>query len=246
MIKSFRQSLMVYSLGMLTAIGLTGAEFHIDFSDRDTDPVGNWNIISVINTTNANLIDFNTGLATGVSVTTSGWNNENDHDSPGGFAAQKDWVVPDASTDAFVSRAPATVTISGLDAGNFGIQIVSSWTNANGIVDGDFQVEGNFADRNFEGLPGVDGDDFDANTDGRAPGNWLIWNSVPTAGGEIIITANPSDLGDRPILSAVQVTAPVPEPGTYLMFFTIIIGAVYMGMKNRKKMQEEDAKEVSA
>ena len=226
--------------GILICLTLNAAEFQIDFSSKATNPGSNWNVITNLNTTKTNLIDFGTGLATSTSVTAAGWQGQTSQSSgtAGGFDPQKDWVVPLASQDFFLkSNTEATVTFTGLPADIYSVEIISSYDTAftsNSVTD--ILVEGTSTNVNFDGTPGVDSLGFDSDADGFIAGNWLIWDNVTAVGGEINISFDPTS--GFAVLNAIRIegaNAAVPEPGTYVMFATILFSAIFMRLRSSRK-----------
>lgn len=198
---------------------------HIDFSDDQTNPTGNWNIITTPNTTNNNLIDFNSGLATSVSITTSSFLGETGtiNTWTGGNV---DWVEAVAARDYFGVHVlnTAFITIGGLnDVSLYDIEIVSSSNGFGSSHVADITLNGNFADTNFNGTPSVDGNDFDTRIDGRDPANWLIWNNESSIAGNISISI--STLSNQGEINALRISpSPVPEPSTYALLSLLGLG----------------------
>jgi hypothetical protein len=158
----------------------------VDLSDSHTAPGGNWNTIpdASMNSTVSNLVDFNTGAATTVSYTGSGWSSPYDGET---FwtSGDKDWVVDDAADDQFYTTGTATITFNGLnDSSRYIVEVVAAFSSDDV---GDYTIGSQFADRTYECAIGVNGDDFRTNTDGRTPGNWLIWDNVAPSSGSITI-----------------------------------------------------------
>ena len=248
--------LLTAGLGLLITLNVQAAleVIQLDYADVTDfdaipDPGGNWNSLSgtSANTTVSNLIDFNTGLATGISVTGNGWTGGTfASDNFGDFSPQKDWVAPLAAQDAVFTEidGAGTITFSGLTKSLYSVEVVAADDAFNPISD--IQVNANFADRNFENIMGVNGDDFDQTVDGFTPANWLIWDNVtPAGGGDITITImDTNSVGSN--VNAVRVAAVIPEPETYLMFATILIGAAAFLINRNHKQKEEENLEQSA
>lgn len=212
-------------------------QIYLDFGGGLSNPTGNWNVIATINTTDSNLIDFGSGSGTGASLTTSGWLNTISNTGIWGPAADKDWVQELAAEDLFVASngSTATATLSGLTAPGYVVEVVVAWTVTNHL---DVTVGGVFADDNFDGTAGVDGDDFNADADGGEPGNWLIWDNVAPASGSLTIqVAAMGQLnGDQPMLNAVRLTA-IPEPSTLLLVVCGLAGlAMWRPARTRRSI----------
>ena len=100
----------------------------------------------------------------------------------------------------------------------------------------DVTVDTAFADRNFDGVGGVVGVDFNVRDDGGIPGNWLIWDEVtPTAGQLTIQVAAVSPLnGDRPHLNAIRITpalqgaVPVPGWAALATGISLLLGSAWL------------------
>ena len=228
---------IILGIAFLISFNIHAADelIQLDIGTGATAPGGNWN--TVVTGTTSNLIDFNTGLATPISVTIAGATQQ----ANTGFAGTKDWVEQSVTADGtFNSNAavPQTVTFGGLTETAYNVEVVSSFgSNFNGAYD--VQLESTFADRNFNNTPGVDGDDFLASTDGRIPENWLIWDEVAPSSGQLTVSGFGG--GNRTFINAVRLAA-IPEPGTYLMFATVLFGAIFLTIRNRKKENEESGK----
>ena len=233
----------IISIGILISFSLNAAVIQIDFASVGdsgiANPGGNWNIIANANrnATTSNLIDINSGSSTGIDVTGAGFTSFSFSPSgPGGFSPQKDWVDTNASQDSFlVENGTATLTFSNLPNAPARLEVVSS---------GEFNTttaltaNGAAAPDNFDGDAGLDSSNFNESTQTYTPGNWLIWDSITPVGGEIVISlSDNSGVGNGADINAIRL-ATVPEPGTYVMFATIIIGAFYMKLRSRKNEEE--------
>lgn len=201
-------------LGLLLcgALPLCGGEIRIDLSTFVSSTPGNWNNISNLDGTTSDLIDFATGLGTGVSISGVGWRDFYGDD--GGEFPNQSWLVQPATEDAAGMDADETgvFTLSGLTDSAYIIEVVSARTT-HGYLNS-ITVNGSYAGRTFLGTPV--NTPWNAATDGLAAGNWLIWdNVIPDAGQiRIIDVAGPGTLG---IVNALRVSsgdAAVPEPST--------------------------------
>ena len=212
----------------------------IDFGDSGT-PAGNWNEITgaAINGLTPGLDDFRTGNSTDVDVTgsftfpfatTSG--------TTGGFNGTQDWVDPVVVLDFIAGSDDSsnTLTFSGLTGDSYNIEVVAAGNFAGGTTT-DLQVDGNFADRNFLGGANL-GDNWHTVNDGLTPGNWLIWDDVAPTGGDITVGV-PAGGGIVQISALRIADAAVPEPGTYVMFATLLAAAAYLKLRRHRKQGNE-------
>jgi hypothetical protein len=211
---------LVFAL-VLVAGGLCvpalAVDIRIDLGTNAGTTAGNWNNISNVAGLTSDLIDFDSGLGTGVSIdgTGSPWSNFVGDDL-GAFPNQ-DWLIQPATRDGAGLQRDLTgrYTIAGLTGPAYRIEVVSARTSFNYL--NTFTVDGSLADRTFLGTAVVT--PWNATTDGLAAGNWLIWdNVVPTAGTiNLMDVAGPGTLG---ILNAVRILE-VPEPTTGLMMLLV-------------------------
>ncbi len=196
------------------AIGFAGTaqaafiDLRLDLSNQVGTTSGNWNNISNLNGMTSGLIDFNTGAATGVSITgNSSWSNFFGDDA-GAFPNQ-DWLIQPATKDGAGLQAglTGTFTFAGLTGSAYKIELVSARTSFGYL--NQFTVDGAFADGTYLGSAPVN--PWDATTDGLGAGNWLIWDSVTPIGGEIKIM-DEAIFGTLGILNAIRISE-VPTPG---------------------------------
>nr|RNJ70892.1 MAG: DUF4347 domain-containing protein [Leptolyngbya sp. IPPAS B-1204] len=160
-------------------------ELRVDLSDQAANPAGNWNVIPSAGTFNG-LKDFNSGTATGISLTVQ--NVYTEVGSNQWFAGNKDWIDGNAGSDNFFGQnTPLVARFAGFTPGKqYKVEVVSA-TNAGGISS-DVQVQGSFASRSSDGQGGL-GDDWNGNL---GLYRWLIWDTVTAnANGEILITSGP-------------------------------------------------------
>ena len=198
---------MLLAASLAWSLTADATELRVDLSDTEAAPSANWNTIATINTTDFNLIDFTTGIGSGVDLTTSGWDAELSYPS-GWTAGVKGFVEPNAAVDLFYtdsSSVPGEVTFSNLPAGRYIVEVVSS---QQGTALEDIRVNGAITTENFDGLAGVSSDSFDEFVEGQ--NNYLIWNNVTPVGGEVSISfLRLSVVGGSALVQAVRVR---PQP----------------------------------
>ncbi|MCP3973321.1 MAG: hypothetical protein GY720_02375, partial [bacterium] len=163
---------------------------HVDCGSSAGVPAGNWNLLEAQSTIE-DLIDFNTGASTGISIS-----NQYPADTPRAEAWNaKGWIPDEAGDDqcndpqsgdavrwTVLSNVPGPVTI----------EIVVGWPD--GGVQGSYKVNDAFADRTFENAPLTDpGSSWNGRTNGRdgpdgaGSGDWMIWENVQPVDGEVKI-----------------------------------------------------------
>ncbi len=171
-------------------------DIRIDFGTaRGSTLPGAWNNIDNFAGVTFDLIDFNTGASTGVSVDGLGgqWRSFVGDDGP--TFPEQDWYVHPASGDgAGLSTGLAgTYLFEGLPDGEYQVEVISARTTFDYL--NTFNVNGVLADRTFLGTPVVT--PWGSTSDGLTPGNWLIWDGVQADGGaiQLDLQADPSTLG---------------------------------------------------
>ena len=182
-------------------------DIRIDLSNSVSTTPGNWNNIANIAGNTADLIDFVSGLGTGVSIdgTGSPWSLFVGDD--GGTFPDQDWLIQPATQDGagLTTDATGTFQITGLPDGSYQVEVVSARTTFGYL--NTFTANGANADRTFLGSPVVT--PWNSTDDGLTPGNWLIWDAVTPVAGVITLTdtAGPGTLG---IVNAIRVSTAGP------------------------------------
>jgi len=173
-------------------------DIRIDFgSSAGTTLPREWNNLdnSSLTGLTTGLIDFNSGMATPVSIDGLGgqWRPFVGDD----FAEfpEQDWFVQPAAQDGagLLTGLAASFLLSGLPDGEYRIEVLSARTTFDYL--NTFRVDGALADSTFLGTPVQT--PWGSTSDGLTPGNWLIWESVEPDGGEIQLDlqADASTLG---------------------------------------------------
>ena len=153
----------------------------IDLGDNFSDmSASNWNT-AIFNQAIPDLVD-DTGATTGISFTPLFWGG--DFQNGSNWIEDTDWVSVEAATDHFGGFSNSTITFGNLD-GLYKIEVVCSHPQTNHLTD--ITINDLFSDGNFQNIPGVNGDDFDPEQDGRVAKNWLIWDSVTPINGDITL-----------------------------------------------------------
>ena len=162
-------------------------DVRIDVTEFPGTPA-NWNQLKVGHHV-TNLIDYTTGTGTGLEAylpeptapsmfSGGGWNHGN-----------VDWLES-AAAESVIGNAdtenPWFILFSNLSADRvYTVEVVAAYE---ATIVGNYTVNGAWADDNRLHTAGVNGENFNARTDGFDTGNWLIWNDVqPDTNGEIEI-----------------------------------------------------------
>ncbi|MEM0896969.1 MAG: PEP-CTERM sorting domain-containing protein [Verrucomicrobiota bacterium] len=248
--KSLVSALLVF----LFAGGIAVGSSQVIQIDLGSDPSGrpdptapNWNIISdgAPSGTTVNLVDFNTGSSTGVTMERTGFGFP--AASPLAWFGDNDWVETASAYDGFVvfggndplNPVVGTVTLSGLDnAAQYRVELVAAWgvpdlggnfdfTNSQFFDQTDYEVQGQWADRTFNDpnpVPPTVGLDWSPVL-GTIQSDWMIWDDVSPTAGQISIVVTPDTANNNQgILNAIRITqTAVPEPsGVFLMLLGLV------------------------
>ena len=198
-----------------TSTAAATGEYRIAFSDNygqvTLDLLGaNWNLVTGLGTTSG-LVDYNTGVASGVSGSGTGfpylrsggtWNSGN-----------VGWVNRYAGAGIFASgrfsSTPCTYTCGGLDSrATYHVEVVASYfeTVAAGGTPtiANYQVNGAWANANYRSTrSGNVSENWDA---AAADGDWMIWNAAtPAANGTLTLTI--VSVNGYGVLNAMRITA---------------------------------------
>lgn len=200
-------------------------DLRIDLSTLFGTTGGNWNNVDDLLGTTSGLIDFNTGAATGISITGAGAWNPFFGDEWNAFPEQ-DWLVHPATADgAGLQYAESgTFTLAGLTASAYRIEVVSARTEFEYL--NYITVDGVGADSTYLGTPVMT--PWNSTTDGLNAGNWLIWSSVAPVGGEITISVT-AEFDTLAMINAIRVVA-VPAPGAGL---ALAMGVAFASRRRR-------------
>ncbi|MFW6153743.1 MAG: dockerin type I domain-containing protein [Planctomycetota bacterium] len=178
-------------------------DVRIDFNNAATDPVGHWNTLdqdpvddpTVI--TDAPLIDYNTGQATTVTVSTAGTRRSTASATWDPAKTGPAWLDPakDAANDYFwrsqgdsiEDLVSMVVTLKGLTPGGlYTVELVSSHDTTSQSFNGRYDINGVFFDGSLTGT-------WDFKVEGYAGGGWMTWTEiVADAEGQLVLTATPS------------------------------------------------------
>lgn len=222
------------ALSLSLACALAGmaeaqVDVRIDFEsfDNNSGSSANWNVINHGGTVN-NLTDYVTGLGTGIDISVSGFNESQAEDFtwPTG---PKLWLTVPAIDDAMgVGGGSATITFSNMGTEPYQIKIAAASLSSNQI--GDYRINGVFGDRTYEAQAITVGDDWDANLNGVALQDWMIWDSVTPIGG--VVTIDITAIENTAFVNAVRFIQ-VPEPGHYAALLGLGILALMIVKRRR-------------
>ncbi|WP_269543247.1 PEP-CTERM sorting domain-containing protein [Cerasicoccus fimbriatus] len=192
-----------------------GLEIRVDYGS--TLSGGNWNNVTA-SLTDYNLVDYNTGLDTGIVAGSGGTPA-----SAGGFFS-KDWVTADASTDLFfTTQHVANIAyFKDVTPGVYTLEVLLSANFADDQYGATFTINGQAPSRTFEGTA-VPSGDWNFKTDGFIPQNWLIWDDIsPDLNDQFIIRSTKEPLTFNSTgINAVVMAEVIPEPSTY----ALLVGA---------------------
>lgn len=180
-----------------------GIDLRIDLSNFISTTAGNWNNISNLNGLTTGLVDYGSGGATPVSIDGTGSSWSDFFGDDGGTFPNQDWLIQPATVDGagLGDGEVGTFVLGGLADATYRVEVVTARTDFGYL--NTITVNGATADRTYLGTPVVT--PWNSTTDGLEPGNWLIWDAVVPAGGEITLVdeADPETLG---IVNAVRVS----------------------------------------
>lgn len=231
----------------LSSIPASAVTIYVDLGETAGTGGGNWNTLSPTNQSISNLIDWDTGLPTTISIgysqpiggptdydakgTSGGWN----HSTPG------NWVNDNAVHDAMGNDNFAEITFGDVPKDTtYIIELVSFSRDPIDSEPQDITVQTLFADRDVLNT-GANGDDWQSDT--SLNGNWLIWDDVLSQGGagpglpgeiRIIIDDEPDQDGfNEPIMiNAIRLrSVTIPEPSSALL--SIVALGTLLGRRSR-------------
>jgi hypothetical protein len=206
-------------------------DVRVDFADDNTDPTGNWNIIDTFSGQSFNLesdddlIDFNTGLDSGIDLETWGFRRSTQTDDWNPANPGPTWLdsEKDAAYDYIwdYNGGDATITFSGLDNSKFyDVELICSSNSGSGNQTATYTLDGGFFVISPDGTPSADGR-FNHLSQGYTAGQWMTWSNVAPSGGVIEVTMNTSgsDRGRANAIRLVEVVPGqvIPEPTTALL-----------------------------
>lgn len=206
---------VIFALGLASSLVPAGGwaaplDIRIDFAANSItgNPSGNWNTLSSPSGSIANLTDFLTGLASGVSLTVT--------DSllgPGaadagqwtGTPAFRPWIDPVATNDYhFLQNLDLTGRIvlagAGIDPNKtYRVEILGNRAGAAGNRTGDYRVGGLYSDN-------LNSDNYDALVHGFTAHQVMTWASVRPQGGQIVLDLDTTAASIALYLSAMRLT----------------------------------------
>ena len=219
---------------------------YIDLGNSAGSGAGNWNTLTVANRDIADLIDWDTGLPTGISVETNSFITSLDELDSGGAGGGWDhstpgnWVSDAAANDSFGNRSRFDLSFANVSKETTYIVEVLSFSRDMTTDPADITVQAAFADRDVLNT-GANGDDWQPSS--SLNGNWLIWENVVAQGGagpglpgELLIHVDDEDDDDgfnAPILiNAVRIrSVTIPEPSSALL--SVVALTSLLGRRSR-------------
>ncbi len=213
---------IILLLGLFTSAQAVAMDIRIDLGSFWGSTAGHWNNIGDFNTSHGGLIDHRSGATTGVTISGDGWRNftgvVNASDWP-----DTDWVESSATLDG-AGLWPddiGTFHLTGLANGRYVVEIVSvrSLFDYPNTID----VDGVHADVTYRNTPVKT--PWHSSSDGLDSRNWLIWNDLLVADGDLMIT---NEAGFAGIVNAIRITAveptAVPAPFSALLLASGLAG----------------------
>jgi hypothetical protein len=221
-------------------------DLRVDFADDNTDPTGNWNIIDTFSgplhnlESHDDLIDFNTGLDSGIDLDTWGWRRSTQTDDWNPSNPGPTWLdsEKDAAYDYIwdYNGGDATITFSGLDNSKFyDVELICSSNSGTGNQTATYTLDGGFFVISPDGTPSADGR-FNHLSQGYEAGQWMTWSNVAPSSGVIEVTMNATG-SDRARANAIRLVEVIPgqvipEPATML---AVLAGAGALGGYVRRR-----------
>jgi hypothetical protein len=207
---------------------LGNLELVLDFGNSRLSG-GNINNITSLSATTSNLKDYLTGEATSISVTPSGWSYVSGVHDDSWSSGTKDWVIDSIGDDFFFdynADGAGVVSFGGIEDGFYQVEILStsiSQAPASWIVNDHDTI------LNYNNTAGVDSTAFNPMTEGKQPGNWLIWDNVVVGPGHPLVVQafDGSSAQKMVVLNGIRVTqiGAIPEPATV----ALISGSAILG-----------------
>ncbi|ARN56141.1 PEP-CTERM sorting domain-containing protein [Sedimentisphaera salicampi] len=206
-------------------------ELRVDLGNSSADPSeAGWNTLSLAQLeAGAGLIDFNTELNTGVSVSADDF----DYKQAGGWNDSTiDWVDQAAAEDFVYSISSSSqIDFDGLDSEKvYQVEVLSSWVSQYSVAG--ITVQGEYADDNYNS--GATQQELESWSSKQAYDNsdWLVWEAVSPEQNGQISAAFTVDSGAGAFYSnanAVRITE-IPEPASMIM-----LGAGGIGLLARRR-----------
>ncbi len=152
-----------------------------------------------------NLIDFNSGSATGMDVTHTLLNNGSNEGAV--FDTSVDWINPAEQTRSYTPEESLNLTLKNVLPGNYQLELVYVAHGGIPLPVVDAQVNGTTANSSYNGITlGLDA--WNMFTDGTLAKDWLVWDNVSPTAGEITIShswTGQSNSGGLSLLRLVNV-----------------------------------------
>ena len=212
----------IVTLVMAALCGMAQAALvvNVDLGAYDqTGLSGNWNTVANSST---NLVDWNTGSQTALGIVCANWNATAGTD--GWKAGQNvDWVNAIAANDYrymyqdMFGEKTGTITLYGLtDGQEYRLQVVSSENDDFYAAPADIKAAGSWASADYQGKYSTNiGDNWDPYT-AYNDKNWLIWGSVYSSGGSLVVTVTAPAGMNNAVVNALRIEA-IPEPASVMM-----------------------------
>ncbi|AQQ09093.1 PEP-CTERM protein sorting domain protein [Sedimentisphaera cyanobacteriorum] len=217
------------SLVCMPAIGQM--ELRIDLGNSSDDPAeAGWNTLSLAQLdAGAGLIDFNTELSTGVSVSGSGF----DYKQAGGWDNSTiDWVDQAVAEDFVYSiNSSSQIDFDGLHSEKvYQVEVLSSWISQYSVSG--ITVQGEYADENYNSDATQQELESWCAQQAYNDSDWLVWEAVsPEQNGMISaeFTVDSQAGAFYSNANAIRITE-IPEPASMIM-----LGAGGIGMLVRRR-----------